>query len=77
MIEQPAQSLSTYDFVELLFRHKKKIILCPLLAVGLGVLVMLYCPRSYRSEAKLFLRIGRETVGIDPSATTGQTVSLQ
>jgi uncharacterized protein involved in exopolysaccharide biosynthesis len=77
MIEQPASSPSVRDLVELLFRHKKKIIFCPLLAIGLGVLVLLFCPRTYRSEAKMFLRVGRETVGLDPTATTGQTVAFQ
>src|SRR5262245_949091 len=61
----------------LLFRHKKKIVVCPLLAIALGVAVLQYCPRTYRSEAQLFLRIGRESMGIDPTATAGQTVPLQ
>src|SRR5262245_31969783 len=61
----------------LLFRHKKKIVICPLLAIALGMAVLLYCPRTYRSEAQLFLRIGRESMGIDPTATVGQTVPLQ
>src|SRR5207244_2388859 len=29
--------------------------------------------RRYGSEAKLFIRVGRESVGLDPTATTGQT----
>lgn len=33
-------------------------------------------PRSYSSEAKLFVRVGRETVTLDPTATTGQTISI-
>lgn len=31
--------------------------------------------RIYRSEAKLFFRIGRETVTLDPTATTGQVMA--
>lgn len=34
-------------------------------------------PRKYRSEAKLFVRMGRESVALDPTATTGQTVAIQ
>ena len=45
--------------------------------IALGAAVLLYCPRTYRSEAQLFMRIGRESVGIDPTATAGQTVPLQ
>ena len=33
-------------------------------------------PRSYSSEAKLFVRVGRETVTLDPTATTGQTIAI-
>jgi uncharacterized protein involved in exopolysaccharide biosynthesis len=42
----------------------------------LGTLFYVYCPRKYQSEARLFVRIGRESVGIDPAATTGQTMPL-
>lgn len=62
---------------QMLLRHKKKIIVCPLIALALGVAVIVFCPRTYRSEAQLFLRIGRESVGLDPTATAGQTVPLQ
>jgi uncharacterized protein involved in exopolysaccharide biosynthesis len=60
-----------------MLRHKKKIVICPLLAILVGTLVLLYCPRSYRSEAKLFLRVGRESVSLDPTASTGQTIAFQ
>jgi len=65
------------SFREVLSRHKKKIVVCPLLAIALGAAVLLLFPRTYRSEAQLLVRIGRESVGIDPTATTGQTVPLQ
>ena len=77
MIERRQQNFSLASICELVFRHKKKIIVCPLLAMGLGLLVLLYCPRTYRSEAKLFLRMGRESVALDSTASTGQTISLQ
>jgi len=67
----------THDLLATLFRHKKKVVLLPLCALALGLLVILYFPRSYRSEAKLFLQVGRETVGLDPTATVGQTISMQ
>lgn len=47
---------------------------CTILLVLVGIAV---CPRKYRSEAKLFVRLGRETVALDPTATTGQTVAVQ
>jgi uncharacterized protein involved in exopolysaccharide biosynthesis len=42
-------------------------------AVLVGIM---FCPRTYRSEAKLFVRLGRESVTLDPTATTGQTISV-
>jgi polysaccharide biosynthesis protein PslE len=77
MIERQQPGVSVSAVWELLFRHKKKIIVCPLLALSIGALVYLFCPRTYRSEAKLFLRMGRESVALDSTASTGQTVSLQ
>jgi uncharacterized protein involved in exopolysaccharide biosynthesis len=57
----------------LLFRHKKKIALSFLLIMGIASAVGLLSPRSYRSQAKLFLRLGRENVTLDPTTTMGQT----
>lgn len=64
------------DFWEAVFRHKKKILLTPLVIIAAAAAVILWAPRTYRSEAKLYLRVGRESVGLDPTATIGQTISL-
>ena len=68
--------LTPSSFWELVFRHKKKILFVPLVVGALSIAVILFFPRTYRSEAKLFLQVGRESVGLDPTATTGQTISL-
>ena len=44
--------------------------------MGLAFLGLIFAPREYGSDAKLFVRIGRESIGLDPIATTGQTFSL-
>jgi polysaccharide biosynthesis protein PslE len=44
-----------------------------LAAVVAGVLV---APREYASEARLFLRVGRESVALDPTATMGEKISI-
>jgi uncharacterized protein involved in exopolysaccharide biosynthesis len=62
--------------LRVLLRHWKKVLVIPLLSMGLGLAVIFFFPRTYRSEAKLFLQVGRESVGLDPTATTGQTISL-
>jgi uncharacterized protein involved in exopolysaccharide biosynthesis len=45
--------------------------------IAAGVFAIVFFPRSYRSEARIFLRLGRENVGLDPTATTGHTVLTQ
>lgn len=43
---------------------------------GLVALAVNLVPATYESEAKLFVRVGRESVTLDPTATTGQTISV-
>ncbi len=69
--------LTLSNFWELFFRHILKILAVPLLTGLAAVAVILFFPRLYSSEAKLFLQVGRESIGLDPSATTGQTLNLQ
>src|SRR5262245_35907444 len=70
-------SVTPRDAARILFRHWRKIALtfCGVIAVML--LVIALYPRTYISEAKLMIRIGRESVGLDPTATTGETIMLQ
>lgn len=65
------------SILETIFRHKWKIILFPLLVISAAVLVILFYPRSYISEARVLVQVGRESVGIDPTASTGAMISLQ
>jgi uncharacterized protein involved in exopolysaccharide biosynthesis len=60
-----------------IWRHKGKalftfIVVCSLTAAHLSL-----AKRVYESEAKIYVRVGRESVTLDPTATTGQVVSLQ
>ena len=54
------------------FRHKGKMALCFLLVLGTATAATIRAPRSYRSQARLFLRLGRENVTLDPTATLGE-----
>src|SRR5438874_4908976 len=58
------------------FRHKAKIIFCFVLSICASAAVVLFWPRSYQSQAKLFVHVGRETVTLDPTATTGQVIPV-
>ena len=77
MIRPADNSFKIRDYVESLFRHKKKIILYNLMVMlAIAAIVMLW-PRKYRSEAKIWIKIGRENSRLDPTATTGETISIQ
>jgi uncharacterized protein involved in exopolysaccharide biosynthesis len=42
------------------------------LVLGVAAAVIVLMPRAYRSQAKLFVRLGRENAALDPTATFGQ-----
>jgi len=77
MNEESSPARSSREFCRLLFRHKKKAIVTSLVILCLTAAFVVYCPRSYVSEAKLFIRVGRESVALDPTATQGQTTHVQ
>jgi uncharacterized protein involved in exopolysaccharide biosynthesis len=77
MADQIFSELTLSNAFAVVCRHKKKALVLPVLAIAIGVLALLYFPRTYRSQAQIFLRMGRESVGLDPTATTGQMISLQ
>ncbi len=60
------------DALIALNKHKRKS-LCVLVIVLTGtVLITVLSSKEYRSEAKLFVRLGRENAMVDPTATLGQ-----
>ncbi len=65
---------SVLSMVETLFRHRIKAVLIPTLILAAGLGIALFAPRQYRSEAKLALQIGRQSVNLDPTAQTGQQI---
>src|SRR5262245_47280000 len=69
--------ISPRDFAQVLFRHKNKVATWCGLVMALSIAALVLLPRKYESEAKLFLKLGRESIGLDPTATTGVTVPVQ
>jgi len=57
-------------------RHRGKAITVFLLVVVLATIVLLVMPGTYESQALLYVRLGRESVTLDPVATTGQTMTV-
>jgi uncharacterized protein involved in exopolysaccharide biosynthesis len=70
------EAISLRDGLRILFRHKAKAALVFGCVMGLSIAGAALWPRTYESETKLFIRIGRSSVSLDPTATVGQTLSL-
>ena len=70
----PQRSLR--DFHYILFRHKWKVIIFFLAVVVTVTLGTFMLAETYRAEAKLLVKIGRENVSLDPTATTGQVIQM-
>lgn len=64
------------DLLYVLFGHKKKMLAFMALLFGAVVLKTFLQAPDYRSEAKLLVRLGRETVSLDPTATIGEIVNI-
>lgn len=65
-----------HDLLGRMRRYLYRGIFVFLLVMTCAVMITVVWPRTYRSEARIYLRLGRETVALDPTATTGQTVQL-
>jgi uncharacterized protein involved in exopolysaccharide biosynthesis/Mrp family chromosome partitioning ATPase len=74
--ERSTRSLTIRDLVYVLFRHKWKMMFFFTSAVCLVVLVTVTSSPIYRSEAKLLLKVGRESVTLDPTASTGPVMHV-
>lgn len=59
------------------WRHRKKVTIFVLLVAACTLAAVIFMPRQYGSDSQLFVRVGRESVGLDPTATTGQTMTVQ
>lgn len=69
--------VSPWQVLAGIWRHKGKALLTFIVVCGLAAAYLSTAKRVYESEAKIYVRVGRESVALDPTATTGQVVSLQ
>jgi uncharacterized protein involved in exopolysaccharide biosynthesis len=72
--EMPTLGLG--DLPRVIKRHPKKSLATFCLLLGLSLAVLVLLPRVYESESLLFVRVGRESVTLDPTVTTGQIITL-
>jgi uncharacterized protein involved in exopolysaccharide biosynthesis len=69
--------LSPTDVFRVLARHAFKALIVFSLIVAATMAWIILAPKKYESVAKIYVRLGRESTTLDPSATTGQTVNIQ
>ncbi len=77
MHSRNAKRSTARDLVRVLFRHKRQMLWFFTGTMGLVIAALVVMPRSYMSESRLFVRMGKESVGLDPTATTSQTVPVE
>jgi polysaccharide biosynthesis protein PslE len=65
-------TISPRQICHLLFRQKRKIAIFFAVVMVLASAIIVLMPRSYRSQAKLLVRLGRENAALDPTASFGQ-----
>ena len=70
------QTFTILDIVAAIFKSPMKFILWFLACFLLVILAYLIVPREYGSDGKLFVQVGRSSVGATPTTSAG-TVSLQ
>lgn len=67
----------TREVLRILFRHKWKMATVFTVTMILAVAAVLVLPRSYTSSANLFVRLGKESVGLDPTATVHRVLDVE
>jgi len=64
------------DVAQFLWRNRGKIVATFALGIALTLAYLSLAKRIFQSEAKLLVRNGRESITLDPTATTGQFVAV-
>ncbi|MEN6495927.1 MAG: hypothetical protein ABFD16_16725 [Thermoguttaceae bacterium] len=76
MAREPQSELVFRDTVRAVFRHKWMGGLFFITAMTGAILWNVFCPNTYRSEGRLLVRLGRESVALDPTVTMGREPTI-
>ena len=68
--------VTVHELLSSLARHRRKVTGFFLAAVAVSLAWIVFAPRTYESTAELYVRLGRESVTLDPTATTGSVVQF-
>ncbi len=64
------------DVYNVVFRHQKKGIILFIVIFLLVSIGTYFLPEFYKSDAKIMIKLGRESVGLDATAATNQAISI-
>jgi uncharacterized protein involved in exopolysaccharide biosynthesis len=76
MNEDSARPMTLFDAIRVLRQHRQKILVWCLFVFATAIAALIFLPKKYSSAAKLYVRLGRESVALDPTATMGQTLQI-
>jgi polysaccharide biosynthesis protein PslE len=75
MAVRAAMGMSLSDVLASLSRHRWKVLTFSAVVLGCAIVMGSVWPKTYRSEAKLYVRLGRENMGLDATASLGHEIS--
>lgn len=75
--ESQRRYITVSDLIRTLWIYKRRVILVAMCTFALVCAVFAFMPRRFQSEAKLLLRLGRESVSLDATASFGPMVAMQ
>ena len=76
MSNQTSDELSLGEIVSVVLRHKKKVLLFACVVVVCATTLAVILPAKFGSESKVLMLIGRESVTLDPVASTGKVINI-
>jgi len=76
MSEHELRGFRLHDVVQCLLRHQYKAVGAFFVVISIVAFRILFAQNEFASVAKLYIRVGRENVTLDPTATTGETLTV-
>ncbi len=70
------ESILPYELFRAVWRHKFMALFIIAIGVGLASGFLLLKKQRFLSEAKIYVRVGRSSITLDPTATTAQTLNM-
>ncbi len=67
---------SSRDYLLPVFRFKWRVVAVLAVAMTAAALWVWLAPRKYASESKLFVRLGRENIALDPTVNRSEVVGV-